>query len=198
MSQQPKATRNAAVAGLVPADLVAVGRVTGAYGVRGWIKVAPFAGDQSVLLGKPAVWIGRNKNYLNYQLDTVREHSGQLVACLRDQHGELLTDRNRAEQMKGQELAVSRQQFPATEVDEFYWGDLIGCRVINEAGDTLGQVIRIEDHGADPVMLIQSEPVGGEAVSRGQKRLVPFVGHFVRDVDLASRTIRVDWALDWD
>lgn len=201
-----------------PADLVVVGRITGAYGVRGWIKISAFA-DQSVLLGKPAVWIGRNNQFKPFTLEALREQGADLVASIRDASGQMVTDRDVAGAMKGMELAVTRRDFPPADPDEFYWVDLVGCQVVNATGDNLGRVIRLEDHGADPVMILQrpndglandasgtpldnpaTKPTAKSArgASRPALRLIPFVSHYVLDVDLASQTIRVDWDPAWD
>lgn len=201
-----------------PADLVVVARITGAYGVRGWIRISPFA-DQSVLLGKPAVWIGRDNQLSPFTLEVLRAQGADLVASISDANGRTVTDRDVAGAMKGMELAVARHDFPPVDPDEFYWVDLVGCQVVNTVGDNLGRVIRLEDHGADPVMILerpdegsandpdvrqQNEPADqpGARASRGAARpalrLIPFVGHYVLDVDLASQSIRVDWDPSWD
>lgn len=165
-----------------PNDLVQVGRVLGAYGVKGWIRIDPFGGDATVLLGKPAIWF--DDSVASQTISMIKIHGTALVAQLAD-----IDDRDDAQALRGNGVWVGRADFPEPEDDEYYWVDLIGCQVANEGGEVLGEVTRIEDHGADPVLRIEA----GKRV-----RLVPFAAAIVRDVNLSARQITVDWNADWD
>ncbi len=165
-----------------PADLVQVGRVLGAYGVKGWIRIDPFGGDASVLLGKPAIWFDDSST--SQKISTIKTHGTALVAQL-----DGVNDRDVAQAMRGNSVWVGRADFPAPEEDEYYWVDLIGCAVVTEDGQALGNITRIEDHGADPVMRIEA----GKRV-----RLVPFASAIVLSVDLNAQQVTVDWDAGWE
>ena len=165
-----------------PKDLIQVGRVLGAYGVKGWIRIDPFGGDTSVLLGKPAVWLDDTTTSQN--IVQIKVHSSALVAQLAD-----VTDRDVAQAMRGSGLWVERNDFPEPDEDEYYWVDLVGCAVLTEEKTALGVVTRIEDHGADPVMRIEADK---------RVRLIPFAPAIVISVDVKAREIVVDWNADWE
>jgi len=82
------------------------------------------------------------------------------------------------------EIGVPRSALPAAAPDEAYWTDLLGCRVVNRSGEVLGLVDRMDTNGAHDWLIV------------GQ-HWIPFVEAYVDDVDLASRTVRVDWQADW-
>ena len=179
---EPAPDPASAAAGIaVPADLVVVGRVAGAHGVRGWIKVVPFSDARdSVLRATTRWWLGRAVHEV---LDS-RPQGTAVVAQLRG-----TSDRDAAEALKGAEVAISRAAFPVVGADEYYWIDLIGCEVSNPAGIVLGTVTELQDYGAHPVLAVRGRD--------GVGRLIPFVDRHVLSVDLAGRRIVADWDLDY-
>ena len=81
---------------------------------------------------------------------------------------------------------------PKPAEGEYYWGDLVGLAVENEAGEALGTVKGLVSTGAHDVLQLQEGEGEGSV-----ERLIPFVAAYVLDVDLAARRIRVSWEKDW-
>src|SRR5260363_25185 len=94
--------------------------------------------------------------------------------------------------------APRRADFLELPKDEYYWTDLIGLQVINTAGEILGIVRNLLDHGAHAVLCV--EPHASNAASAGQNRelLIPFVNAYILEVDLGHHQMIVDWRSDWD
>ena len=86
---------------------------------------------------------------------------------------------------------MGREGFPKTESDSYYWVDLIGCKVINLQGESLGEIIEISDNGAHGVIAI------GNLDTKVVNQLVPFVKEIVQNVDLPNKLITLDWQADW-
>lgn len=109
-----------------------------------------------------------------------------------------IADRDAAESFKGAAVFIRRAHFPVPDEDEFYWVDLIGLRVENLQGESLGEVADLMDNGAHPILRVveQSEQrVDDSKVT--SERLIPFVSQFVHSVELAQRRIVVDWERDF-
>ncbi len=106
-------------------------------------------------------------------------------------------DRNQADELRGRIVALSRSVFPPAGDDSFYWLDLIGCVVVNTHDQMLGEVIGVDDHGAHALLQVATGATAGTATSATAARLIPFVSHFVLNVDMAARRILVDWELDY-
>jgi 16S rRNA processing protein RimM len=85
-------------------------------------------------------------------------------------------------------IAVPRSSLPQHTGDEYYWSDLIGMAVVNEAGAQLGTVANLLETGANQVLSVNGE--SGEI-------LIPFVATAIKQVDVKNRVIRVDWAVDY-
>ncbi|MEC3766793.1 ribosome maturation factor RimM [Cupriavidus sp. SS-3] len=184
----------------LPEDLVEVGYVSAAYGIRGWIKVQPHADDASALLHARRWWLlsppqaglvaadAARAEPVCVKIAQSREHSGTVVA-----QAASVADRNLAEALRGRRVWIRRADFPVPEEDEFYWVDLIGCSVSNEQGELLGEVSGLIDNGAHQILQVAFVQPDGKA----GERLIPFVDAFLRTVDTAGKRIVVDWGLDY-
>ncbi len=97
---------------------------------------------------------------------------------------------NDAELLRGWPVAVTRDQRMPLDDEAIYIGDLIGCRVIDEAaGDTyLGpvrDVLRGENGSAD--LLVIGEPEGNS----GDELLIPFAKSYIVAIDLPGQSLRM-------
>jgi 16S rRNA processing protein RimM len=164
--------------------MVVMGRVATAYGIRGWIKIQPFTEYVDSLLDYRTWWIGPEKGpWREVEVEQCGVHGKTLVAQFA-----ICPDRTAAEKLKGLLIAVPRSSLPEQGEGQYYWSDLIGLSVVNEAGVTLGTVANLLETGANEVLSVRGE--GGEI-------LIPFVASAIKRVDLKSKTILVDWALDY-
>ncbi len=162
----------------VPDDLIAVARVIGAYGIKGWVKLAPYSSDASALLHARVWWLqGRAQSVQLVQRMQIRQQGAVWVACW-----EGCATRTDAERYQGAEICVARQDFPALPNDEYYWTDLVGCAVVH--ANWTGEVVRVLDNGAHAILEVRH----GE-----QTELIPFVAAHVGRVDVTARRIEVDW-----
>jgi 16S rRNA processing protein RimM len=182
----------------MPADAVEVGRVMGAWGIKGGIKVKPFAADPQALFSSkrwfiqpselarlPGALPGASLPGL-LRVVTAKEHGDGVVATAQE-----LPDRTAAEALKGARIFVSRASFPTPDDGEFYWVDLIGLTVTNRLGLDLGQVVGLIETGPHSVLRIQPADAGADEV------LIPFVAAYVDRVDLTGRVVAVDWDADF-
>jgi 16S rRNA processing protein RimM len=172
-----------------PSDLILVGYVSGAYGLKGWVKIRPYSQEADALVGARTWWLDKPE-MRDVQVLQSRLHVDEVVAQLMG-----VADRDAAEALKGATVQIRRSHFPALDNNEFYWVDLIGLSVENLHGEALGKVSELMDNGAHPIMVVQSEDVGADGKPR--QWLIPFVEQFVPTVDVAARRIVVDWEKDY-
>ena len=169
----------------IPEDLVLVGHIAGAYGLKGWVRVCPYSSEADALLHAKTWWLDKPE-LRDVERMQAREHSGDVVAQLMG-----VADRDAAEALKGAAVQVSRSHFPALDDNEFYWVDLIGMTVENLQGESLGAVKDMMDNGAHPILRVQP------ADEKAQEMLIPFVDRFVIRVDRDARKITADWGFDY-
>lgn len=196
----PSASASADVAW--PEDAIEVGRVLGAWGIKGWIKVQPFAADPQALFSSRRWFLQapevagpkRPAGVASYpqllKITLSKDHGDWVVAQAQD-----VLDRSAAEALQGARVFVSRASFPTADADEYYWVDLIGLSVMNQQGERLGTVSGLIDTGPHSVLRVASDIA--DETGETAERLIPFVAAYIVDVDLAGRCITVDWGLDY-
>lgn len=161
-----------------------MGRVAGAQGILGWVKLKTYTEFEDSLVNFPVWWLGDEKQL--WREIAVEKFAVQGKGLIAKFPG--CNDRTAAEKYKGLLVAVPRSSLPQQAEDEYYWSDLIGLDVVNLAGDSLGKVDNLMDTGANQVLCVRG--ASGEI-------LVPFIASAIQQVSLAEKVIRVDWAADW-
>ncbi len=86
--------------------------------------------------------------------------------------------------MASRDVGLPRAELPAPAPGEYYWDDLVGCRVVTEADVELGVVTHFHDFPAAPVMAVRGTD---------RERWVPLVPRHLKQVDLDARRVVVDW-----
>ncbi|WP_296655640.1 ribosome maturation factor RimM [Paraburkholderia sp.] len=175
-----------------PADALEVGAVVDAYGLKGWVKVAPHAQGGGALLSAKRWWLVKGRERQSTARVAAKVHGDSVVGQLAG-----VADRDAAMLLRGSRIYVSRAEFPAPAADEYYWVDLMGLDVANEAGVELGKVADLIDNGAHSVLRIEYPSTGKDGKPATGERLIPFVGAYVKTVDLTAKRIVVDWEADY-
>jgi 16S rRNA processing protein RimM len=127
--------------------MIVMARIGGPFGIKGWIKVQPFTGSLDGLLEHQGWWLGRNGRWERIQVEDGAVHGRALIAKLQG-----CEDRQAAARLRGLEVAIPRDELPASAEGEYYWSDLIGLEVANRDGVALGRIARLIETGASPVL----------------------------------------------
>lgn len=165
-----------------PDKLVAMARISGAFGIKGWVKLQPFTEAPESLLAYPVWWIEGEAGWEPRSIEEAEVHGPAVAARFAGCDG-----RDQAAVYRGRQVAVPRDAFPEAGTNEYYWADLIGLKVVNAAGEDLGTVARVFETGANDVLVLEAT----------RERLIPFIDQVVREVDVSGGVIRVDWSADY-
>lgn len=165
-------------------DMVTLGRVSGLFGVRGWIKVFSHARPRESIVDFQRWFLrGRDGRWEEMQVLEGRRQGNGVVA-----HLEGVDDRDAAAGLVKRDIAVPRQDMPPAEEGEYYWLDLIGLKVVTVDGVDLGEVVELVETGANDVLVVRGD----------RERLLPFVQEqFIKDIDLPAGRMTVDWDPDF-
>ena len=166
-----------------PADLVELGAVRGAYGLKGEVRIQPFDAEATVLRSASRWWLLGKQGKQSVDVVGIRQHADLLLAKF---HGWDLPEP--VEAIKGVLVAVPRSAFPPLPEGEYYWSDLIGSTVVNRDGLQLGRVAQMSNNGAQDLLNVDGEY---------GLLLVPLVPAYLDAVDVPGRLICVDWQPDW-
>jgi len=155
--------------------LILVGRVAGAFGVKGEVRITAFTADPLALVDYKTLL--REDGSPGLTLAGGRVAKGGVVARAKE-----IETREQAEAARGLKLYIPRDSLPATEdEDEFYVADLVGLDVVSPEGEPLGRVRSVHDFGAGD--LLEIEP------PQGPSWWLPFTREAAPEVSISERRV---------
>ena len=159
-------------------DLVCVGAIAGAFGVRGEVRLKSFTADPAAIADYGPLYTRDGSRRFDVTLTGATTNG--LTARLSG-----IRTKDEADALKGTDLYADRDRLPALEEDEFYHADLIGLMAVDAGGNALGQVKAVLNHGAGDVL---------EILGPGMKQplMLPFTKAVVPTIDLAAGRMVVD------
>lgn len=159
---------------------VILGKITGAQGVQGWLKVYSYT--------RPAENIFQYRHWdlqqgsSAYGSRTVLEYRHQAKKLVVKLEG--VENRTQAEELAGYEIAVAQNQLPVLE-GEYYWRDLIGLTVRDTRGNELGEVVDLIETGSNDVLLLKD--------SEDKSLAIPWLPEVVIEVNTEQSLLIADW-----
>ena len=167
---------------LDPDEMVCVGYIIGAQGVKGSVRVfSDTSPRENIVNYNP--WLVEIDDRLEEIGVNGRLQGKNVVADLTGVH-----DREQASNLAGSKIYILQNQLPDLEKGEYYWSDLIGLQVESMQAETLGTIESMIETGADDVMVLRGD----------RERLIPFVlNEIVREIDLSNNRMVVDWQADY-
>ncbi len=161
---------------------VVLGRISGLFGVKGWIKIHSYTDPREAILNYGDWLVGQEGDWKSKGFAEGKRHGKTVIARLAG-----IDDRDAAAEYVNALISVPRSKMPTTADNEYYWSDLEGLNVVHRNGKLLGQVAYLLETGANDVLVVQGD----------QEVLIPYiVDEVIEDVDLASGVISVNW--EWD
>jgi 16S rRNA processing protein RimM len=160
-----------------------MGRLVGAFGVQGWVKVKPYTERPDGLAEFPSWVVATPEGWREMAVEGFELHAKGPVARLAG-----CEDRAAADRLRGAEVAVPRAALGEAEDGALYQVDLLGYEVRREDGSALGTVDGFFETAGASVMVVKGEV----------ERLIPFVEDYVKGVDREARRVTVDWKADYD
>ncbi|MEM6761045.1 MAG: ribosome maturation factor RimM [Pseudomonadota bacterium] len=159
-------------------DLICVGAISGAYGVRGEVRVKSFcAVPEDIETYNP---LTTEDGTRAFTLAILRPIKNGFVTRITE-----VSTKEGADALKGTQLFARRDQLPSLPDDEFYYTDLVGLEVIDTGGGSLGRIKSVQNHGATDLLEIH-QPGATATV------LLPFTKAAVPTVDLGAGRIVAD------
>jgi len=158
---------------------VELGRIVGAFGIKGWIRLRSYTNPPEGILRYTRWHIAGRE----WQVADGHAQGDTVVAGLKG-----LEDRDAALVLRGEGVEVPRAALPKPKRGEFYWTDVLGSEVVSTKGAKLGTLQSVTSNGAQDVMVVTGE----------RERLIPFVtGPIVQSVDPVAKRIVVEWEPAW-
>ena len=158
-------------------ELICVGAVTSARGIKGDIRIKSFTADPQDIANYGPLF--DKTGNVAYELKVTGQAKGQLIGRIAG-----TPDRTAAEKLKGLQFFVPRASLPTIDDDEYYFSDLIGLNVEDTKGNALGTISSVENFGAGDVLEIVGVINGGI--------MVQFKKETVPQIDIQNGSVVID------
>jgi len=163
-----------------PDTCVAIGKIVGVHGIKGYVKIhceaesfSVFAPGHSVIIRDPKG--GSRKT----EIVDARSQGRKQLLLLKG-----ISDRNTAEMLPGSDLLVEKASLPELKPDTYYWSDIVGMSVVSVDDHPVGTVASLIETGSNDVYVVQT-PDAGEI-------LIPAIASVVLEIDLNRKIMRVN------
>lgn len=163
-------------------ERIVIGVIAGPHGLDGEVRVRIACDGPEPLLTAEAVWVGTSAT-------DPEARRYRVQGCGLGRKGEVrlrfdgIEGRDAIASLVGLVVSAPASHLPVLPDGEFYWYELIGCRVASENGLEVGTVREIWETGAHDVLVVVDED--------GVRRLLPTARDLMTDVNLETRRIVV-------
>jgi 16S rRNA processing protein RimM len=161
-------------------DAILIGVVARTHGNRGEVVVNPETDFPEDRFHEGAQLLARasDGSLSTMEVVTMRMHQGRPVILFKG-----VTSMNDAELLSGTELRIAEEVDAAQRLapGEYYHRDLIGCAVVTESGDNIGEVTAVDDDHGQTRLIVRS---------RRNEVMIP-LADAICTVDIAAKRITV-------
>lgn len=152
-------------------QLLECGKIVNTHGIRGEVKIQPWADSPEVLCALPALYI----DGAPVALRSARVHKGNVIALL-----EGVSDVDQAMLLKNKVVWLNRDDLRLPE-GTFFLADLIGLRVVDEEGQDLGILNEVLSPSRQQVYVVKGD----------RELMIPAVPQFILETNVAGGYIKV-------
>jgi 16S rRNA processing protein RimM len=164
-------------------DMIALGKIVGVFGVKGWVKVFSHTEQRDGILAYKQWLLRVSGEWKPFKVIAGQGQGKGVVAQL-----DGIIGREQAQTLVGCEIAILREQLQPLRDGEYYWADLKGMDVVTTGGFVFGKVDSLFETGSNDVMVVRGE----------KERLVPWIkDDVIKSVSLEERRILVEWDPDF-
>ncbi|CAD6507269.1 ribosome maturation factor RimM [Candidatus Profftia tarda] len=165
---------------------VVLGSFGSSYGINGWIRVFSSTEENEKIFEYQPWFIQKDNHWICIELEKWRHHNQYFVAKIQGFDFPEI-----ASTITNLSIVVEYSQLPTLENGDFYWQDLLDCKIVTTAGYNLGKITNIMETGSNDVLVVQERMHDTSVI---KNRLIPFInGQVIKDIDLNTHTIQVDW-----
>lgn len=158
-------------------EFITIGKIINFHGIKGEAKVG--FDNLTQIKSAKTIYMLDDEDETELSIKSIRFHKNFAIIKFKE-----IDDINELLKYKGQRLFVSKQvALNKMEKDEFLIQDLIGCLVVNEKDEKIGEVVNVSTNSSQDLLNIKN-PIG-------QISLVPFVNEFFPNVDVKNKKITI-------
>ena len=155
-----------------------IGQIVNTFGIKGFVKVNPFVDDVLRFDDLKKVYIRRNKEIKELQVEEVKYHKNMVLVKFKG-----IDKVEDAELLRNFYLEVDRENAIELEEGEYFIADLLGLKVLTEENEELGKLEDIFNAGSSDIYVVKSED--------GKQILLPAISEVIKEINIEENKIIV-------
>ena len=155
-----------------------IGQIVNTFGIKGFVKVNPFVDDVLRFDDLKKVYIRRNKEIKELQVEEVKYHKNMVLVKFKG-----IDKVEDAELLRNFYLEVDRENAIELEEGEYFIADLLGMNVLTEENEQLGKLEDIFNAGSSDIYVVKSED--------GKQILLPAISEVIKEINIEENKIIV-------
>lgn len=166
-------------------NFLLVGKIGKVYGIRGWLKIFSYTEKKENIFNYQP-WFIINKIKKKIILEDWKKINDNLVIKIKN-----IDDRQISMFFTNHKIYVNKFDLPNLSKNEFYWKDILGCKIININGYEMGIVTNLIQTKFNDVLIVKSNL---KDFFKIKEILIPFIRNkVIKKVFLKKKIIKVDW-----
>lgn len=155
-----------------------IGQIVNTFGIKGMVKVKPFTDDIKRFDELKTVYVEKNSNQTEYEIEEVKYHKGMVLIKFKG-----IDKVEQAEMLRNTYLTVSRDSVEELEEGRYYIVDLLGLEVYTDEQILLGTLEDIFNTGSNDIYVVKDK--------QGKQILLPAIQDVVKQIDIENKKIIV-------
>ena len=152
---------------------VELGKILKPQGIKGELKVQPLSNPDYL---KSIQDVTLNGQPVKIEKCSIREGYAYIML-------NICKDRNTAETLRDAIISVDKESLPDLDEGQYFYEDLIGCQIYDEANNLIGEILDIENYGSADIFVIKQ---GFTTID------CPFVDGVFKAIDTKQKKVIVD------
>ena len=155
-----------------------IGQIVNTFGIKGMVKVKPFTDDIKRFDSLKKVYIEKNSNKKEYEIEEVKYHKNMVLIKF-----EGIENIEQAERLRNSYLTISRDSAEELEEGRYYVVDLLGLEVYTDEQILLGTLEDIFNTGSNDIYVVKNE--------EGKQILLPAIQDVIKKIDIENKKVIV-------
>ena len=155
-----------------------IGQIVNTFGIKGMVKVKPFTDDIRRFDELKTVYVEKNSNQTEYEIEEVKYHKGMVLIKFKG-----IDKVEQAEMLRNSYLTVSRDSVEKIEEGRYYIVDLLGLEVYTDEQVLLGTLEDIFNTGSNDIYVVKDK--------QGKQILLPAIQDVIKQIDIENKKIIV-------
>jgi len=155
-----------------------------AYGILGWVNIFSFTEEPEKIFSYLPWFFLKEEKYTKIQLKSWKKYKNNFIV-----HVKGISNRSKIKTLTNSDIIISKYTLPILKKNDYYWNDIINCKVFNVNRSYLGRVINLIRTKNNDILIVKNK---SEVFKKNI--LIPFIENkIIKSINTNNKFIIVQW-----